>query len=170
MNRRNSPARRIRTAPALAALAAAFAFAVPASAEPAKGTVAQGGRSATIQHAWLVAGPDAIDPKTTIRQVVLSATDIGTKIRACARMGCVSGLVEEGMTVIFDAGPRLLFWVSLNGQRVQYSGTEAPSSFVATANDGKRIAGRLVIDKSTSGGSKVDVQFDTPLVKTFTAN
>ena len=67
-------------------------------------------------------------------------------------------------------GVGLAVGVSLNGQRVQYSGTEAPSSFVATANDGKRIAGRLVIDKSTSGGSKVDVQFDTPLVKTFTAN
>ena len=170
MNRRNAPARGMRTASAFATLAAAFAFAGSVSAEPAKGTVAQGGRSATIRHAWLVAGPDAIDPKTTVRQVVLSATDIGARIGACARMGCVSGLVEEGMTVIFGAGPRLLFWVSLNGQRVQYSGTEAPSSFVATANEGKRIAGRLVIDKTTSGGSKIDVQFDAPLVKTFTAN
>ena len=161
MNRRNAPARGMRTASAFATLAAAFAFAGSVSAEPAKGTVAQGGRSATIRHAWLGAGPDAID---------LSATDIGTKIGSCARMGCVSGLVEEGMTVIFGAGPRLLFWVSLNGQRVQYSGTEAPSSFVATANEGNRIAGRLVIDKTTSGGSKVDVQFDAPLVKTFTAN
>ena len=40
------------------------------------------------------------------------------------------GPAAGGVTVIFDAGPRLLFWVSLNGQRVQYSGTDAPSSFV----------------------------------------
>lgn len=72
--------------------------------------------------------------------------------------------------MLFDAGQRLLFRVTLNGQRVQYSGTEAPSSFVATANDGRRIAGRLVNDKTTSGGSKVDGGFDAPLVKTCTAN
>ena len=45
---------------------------LPAPAEPAKGTVALGTRSATIQHAWLVVGPDAVDPKKTIRRVVFS--------------------------------------------------------------------------------------------------
>jgi hypothetical protein len=146
----------------------AAALAVPAFAEPAKGTVSQGSRSATIQHAWLVVGPDMIDPKMTLRQLVLSSTDIGAKIKACAKMSCVSGHVEDGMTVDVG-GPRLNFWVSLNGQRVQYSGTEEPSALVASVNDGKRIAGTLKIDKSKSGGSKVDVSFDAPLAKTFTA-
>jgi hypothetical protein len=155
-----------RTTTLLAAALAAFSL--PAWAEPANGTVTQGGRTATIQHAWLVVGPDAMDPKTTIRQLVLSSTDIGAKIRACAKLSCVGGHVDDGMTVDIG-GPRLNFWVALNGQRDQYSGTEAPSALAASVNDGKRLAGTLKIDKSGSGGSKVDVRFDAPLAKTFTA-
>jgi hypothetical protein len=151
------------------ALAFACVVAPPAFADPAKGTVTQAGRSATMRYAWLVVGPDAVDPKKTIREVVLSANDIGAKLKACTRMGCASGLVDEGMTIDFDAGPRLNYWVSLSGQRVQYSGTEPPASFVATANDGKRIAGRLRIDKKSAGGPTLDVEFDAPLAKTFTA-
>jgi hypothetical protein len=145
----------------------ALALAAPALAEPAKGTVTQGGRSATIQHAWLVVGPDAVDPKKTIRRVVLSATDIGAKLEACAKMSCTDGSVADGMTIDLDAGPRINYWVALNGQRLQYSGTQPMSSLAATANDGKRVAGKLVFDQSGSGGSIVDVQFDAPLAKAF---
>ncbi|MEO8485290.1 MAG: hypothetical protein ABI585_03035 [Betaproteobacteria bacterium] len=165
MNRTLAAVRRRST---MLAAALAASMALPASAEPAKGTVTQGSRTATIQHAWLVVGPDAMDPKTMVRQLVLSSTDIGAKIKACAKMSCVSGHVDDGMTVDIG-GPRLNFWVALNGQRVQYSGTEAPAALAATANDGKRLAGTLRIDKTKSGGSKVDVQFDAPLAKSFTA-
>jgi hypothetical protein len=150
------------------AAATAASLSLPASAEPAKGTVTQGSRTTAIQHAWLVVGPDAMDPKTVVRQLVLSSADIGAKIKACAKMSCVSGLVEDGMTVDIG-GPRLNFWVALNGQRVQYSGTEARSALAATVDDGKRLAGTLRIDKTTSGGSKVEVQFDASLAKSFTA-
>lgn len=151
----------------VASAAAIVALAGPAFAEPAKGTVTQAGRSATIRHAWLVVGPDAVDPKTTIRRVVLSANDIGEKLRACATMSCADGNVTDGMTVDLDAGPRLNFWVSLDGQRVQYSGTEPKASLAATANDGKRVAGTLKIDKSKASGPVVDVSFDAPLAKTY---
>ena len=157
-----------RRAPIVLAAALAAALALPAAAEPARGTVTQGSRTATIQHAWLVVGPDVVDPKTTIRQLVLSSTDLGARIKACAKMSCVSALVDDGMTVDVG-GPRLNFWVSLNGQRVQYSGTEAPSALAASVNDGKRLAGTLKIDKTQAGGSKIDVAFDAPLAKTFTA-
>lgn len=151
----------------LASAGAFVALAGPAFAEPAKGTVTQAGRSATIRHAWLVVGPDAVDPKTTVRRVVLSANDIGEKLRACATMSCADGSVTDGMTVDLDAGPRLDFWVSLDGQRVQYSGTEPKASLAATANDGKRVAGTLKIDKSKASGPVVDVSFDAPLAKTY---
>lgn len=139
-----------------------------ALAEPAKGSVTQSARTATIKHAWLVSGPDAVEPKMVIRRVVLSATDIGAKLAACKKMSCTSGSVEEGMTVDLDAGPRLNYWVALNGQMVQYSGTEPPASLVTTANDGKRVTGKLRIDRSGSGGPKIDVEFDAPMLKTFT--
>lgn len=153
---------------ALVMLAALALAPAAAWAEPAKGTVAQSARSATIKHAWLVSGPDAVEPKMIIRRLVLSATDIGAKLAACAKMSCTSGLVEEGMTVDLDAGPRLNYWVALNGQMVQYSGTEPPASLVTTANDAKRLTGKLRIDRSGSGGPKIDVEFDAPMLKTFT--
>jgi len=155
--------------PSIGALACALAsmLVVPAHAEPAKGTVAVGTRTAAIQHAWLVVGPDAVDPKKTIRRVVFSATDIGAKIKACAKMGCTDGSVDEGMTIDLDNGPRINYWVALNGQRVQHSGTLEPKALAATANDAKRVAGKLAFDQSGSGGAKVDVQFDAPLAKAF---
>jgi hypothetical protein len=155
--------------PRVCVIAAILAFAPAAArAEPAKGTVTQGSRSAAIKHAWLVAGPDAVDRTMVIRRLVLSATDIGAKLAACTKMSCTDSSVEDGMTVDLDAGPRLNYWVALNGQKVQYSGTEPPASLEATANDKKRLAGRLRIDRTGSGGPKVDVEFDAPMLKTFT--
>jgi len=151
------------------AYALACVLAPPAFAEPAKGTVQVGTRTAALQHAWLVVGPDAVDPKKTIRRVVFSATDIGAKLKACAKMSCTDGSVEEGMTIDLDSGPRINYWVALNGQRVQHSGTLEPKVLGATANDAKRVAGKLAFDQSGSGGAKVDVQFDAPLAKAFTS-
>jgi len=149
----------------IGALACALAF--PAHAEPAKGTVAVGTRSASLQHAWLVVGPDAVDPKKTIRRVVFSATDIGAKLKACAKMSCTDGSVDDGMTIDLDAGPRINYWVALNGQRVQHSGTLEPKALASSASDARRVAGKLAFDQSGAGGAKVDVQFDAPLAKAF---
>jgi hypothetical protein len=57
----------------------------------------------------------------------------------------------------------------MNGQKVQYSGTEPVGSFAASADDARRIAGRLVFDKTAAGGPKVDVEFDAALVKELSA-
>lgn len=154
----------LRAAAGIALLAAATTV----GAQTAKGTVAQSGKSATMKHAWLVVGPDRIS-KETIRRVILSADDIGAKIAACKTMSCTTSGLGNGMTVDLDVPPRLLFWVVLNDQRVQYSGTEMPAALKTTASDAKRVAGRLAIDKSSSGGPKLDVEFDAPVVKTFTA-
>jgi hypothetical protein len=147
--------------------ALAFALALPVHAEPAKGTVVLGTRNATLAHAWLVVGPDAVDPKKTIRRVVFSATDIGAKLKACAKMSCTDGSVDEGMTIDLDNGPRINYWVALNGQRVQHSGTLEPKALAASASDDKRVAGKLAFDQSGAGGAKVDIQFDAPLAKRF---
>ena len=155
----------------ICALACALAcvFVSPACAEPAKGTIALGTRTAALQHAWLVVGPDAVDPRKTIRRVVFSTTDIGAKLKGCAKMSCTDGSVDDGMTIDLDAGPRINYWVALNGQRVQHSGTLDPKALGASASDAKRVAGKLAFDQSASGGAKVDVQFDAPLAKAFTS-
>jgi hypothetical protein len=71
------------------------------------------------------------------------------------------------MTVDFDSGPRLNYWVVMNDQRVQYSGTAKPESFTARADGPGKLAGRLSIDDSGAGGALVEVDFDAALVKDF---
>ena len=82
-------------------------------------------------------------------------------------MMCATGNVAEGMTVDFDSGPRLNYWVVMNDQRVQYSGTARPETFTARADAAGKLAGRLSVDDSTAGGAVVDVDFDATLVKEF---
>jgi hypothetical protein len=69
------------------------------------------------------------------------------------------------MTIDLRTGPRLTYWVSLNDQRVQYSGTLVPRRLLLSTNTPTRLAGKLNIDDTEAGGAKVDVEFDTPLLQ-----
>jgi hypothetical protein len=137
------------------------------AADTASGTISYKGQTAAIKYAWLVSGPSDMEPGKTVRRLVASTTDIGAKLQACATFSCTDGSVTEGMTVDFTGGPRLNYWVVLNGQKIQYSGTARPETFASSANDGKHMAGRLAIDDSSASGPKIDVQFDVTLVKEF---
>ncbi|MEO8751148.1 MAG: hypothetical protein ABI624_00560 [Casimicrobiaceae bacterium] len=155
----------------LAAMVAAVAFgasSVFAAAGDAKGTVTYKGRTATIKYAYLVKGPDMVS-KQTIRRLILSANDIGARIAACKTMGCTDGDLTEGLEVNFDSGPRLNYWMVLNGQKIQYSGTLKPEVLATSASDARRMAGKLVFDDAGAGGPKVDIEFDAALVKEATA-
>ncbi|MFO1303411.1 MAG: hypothetical protein U1F54_06745 [Burkholderiales bacterium] len=152
-----------RIAPLVAFLLPALA-ALPAAAGDAKGTVAYKGSSLDVKYAYLVQTTDAMS-NAPMRRVVLSNKDIGAKIASCANMSCVDGDLGEGLEVDFVPGPRLNYWLVMNGQKVQYSGTEPKASFTATSDDAKKVAGTLRFDKTSAGGPKVDVQFDAALVK-----
>jgi hypothetical protein len=145
------------------------ALAAPALAGSAKGTVAYKGTTATITHAYLVTGRDAVDPNKTIKRIVLVAGDLEPKLTACKAMSCTDGEVTEGMTLDLDGGPRVNYWVALKGQMVQYSGTADPATLKTTTDEAGRMGGTFVVDATGSGGPKVDVQFDAPLLKTFQA-
>jgi len=149
------------------ASAVALATGTAGAGNEARGTIAYKTRTTTLKYAWLVKGPDPAEPKTTIRTLILSADDIGAGLAACKTMSCASGEVAEGMTVDFDAGPRLNYWIAVNGQKVQYSGTAPLAVFTAKANDAGRLAGRLAIDDVAAGGPKIDVEFDVTMLKTF---
>ena len=142
-----------------------------AAAEPASGTITYQSKSGPIvikvANVYLVKGPDAVSGKT-IRQLVFAPADISAKLQACATISCVSGQLMDGMTVDFDAGPRLNYWVVANGQKVQYSGTARPDEAAKlSANTADNVAGTLSIDDSTAGGAKVDVNFDAKTFKQF---
>ena len=153
-------------------LAGAIVFAsAPANAGDAKGTITYKGKSGAIvvmvKHAYLVKGPDVVSGKT-IRRVVLSVADVAAKLGACGTMLCSDGDITEGMTIDFDAGPRLNYWFVGNNQLVQYSGTAEPASLELTADTPQRLAGKWDFDGSAAGGPRVQIEFDAPLVKEVT--
>ncbi len=139
------------------------------AADNASGTIAYKSRTATLKHVYLIKGPDAVDPKVTIRELIISSADIGAKLNACKTMSCASGILQEGMTVDFGPSPRLNYWIVLNNQMVQYSGTAVPAALTAKQNDANRLAGTLRIDDSTAGGPRIEVEFDVGLTKEFSA-
>jgi hypothetical protein len=154
----------------LAALALGAVFASAAiAADIGTGSVSYKGQTVGLKYAWLVSGPSDMEPGKTVRRLVMSASDIGGKLKTCAVFSCTDGSVTEGMTVDFTGGPRLLYWIVMNGQKVQYSGTAKPDAFVAGANEPAHLAGRLAIDDTGAGGPKIDAQFDVTLVKEFKA-
>jgi len=153
----------------LATLAALLSGTV--AAEPASGTINYQSKSGPIAinvaNVYLVKGPDAVSGKT-VRQLVFVPADIGAKLKACATLSCVSGLLNEGMTVDFDVSPLLNYWVVGNGQKVQYSGTAKPEETLKLTTDTpEQMAGTLTIDDSKAGGAKVNVKFDAKTAKSF---
>lgn len=150
-------------------LGVAAAWSMPASAAgEAKGTVTSKARTVNVKYAYLVKGPDAVT-KQTIRRLILSATDLSAKIAACKTMTCTDSGLGDGLSVVIEGGPRIFYWMVMNDQKIQYSGTEASSALAAKTDDAKRLAGTLKFDKTGAGGPKVDVEFDATLVKEVTA-
>jgi len=157
--------------PALIAFVLAVAFGLcstAAAAGDATGSVAYKGRTANLKFAYLVKGPDEVS-KQTIRRLILSATDLSAKIVACTKMSCTDSNLTDGLSINFDSGPRLNYWVVLNDQKIQYSGTLKPEVLKTTASDAKRMAGKLSFDDAAAGGPKVDVDFDAALIKEVAA-
>jgi len=135
----------------------------------AKGSLSHRGRVVTLTRAYLVTGPDTVDPRKMVRRIILSGKDVGAKVRACETMGCASDGVMEGLVVDLDGGPRLNYWMTINDQLVQHSGTKPPAVLKAGVDEPKRLAGKLSFDDTASLGPKVDVEFDATLVKEFKA-
>src|SRR5262245_48995736 len=133
-----------------------------------KGSLVYKGKTAehraTINHVYLVKGPDTIEPKKIGRVLIFSADDLGEKLRACATVSCAEQLVTEGFTIGFDTTPFLKFWMALEKGKVQTSGPANAKAFTPTVDTPERLAGTLRFD---SFGAKVDVQFDAALLKTF---
>lgn len=150
-------------------LAGALCAAGAVAADTTGGNLSYKGRTAALKYAYLVTGPSDMEPGKTVRRLVLSATDIGAKLSACKTFSCTDGEVNEGATVDFTGGPRLNYWVAMNGQKVQYSGTATPDAFTAKSSDPARLAGRLAIDDASAGGAKLDAEVDVPLLKEFKA-
>lgn len=140
-----------------------------ASAGEVKGTVSFEGKTVEPGYAYFIKGPDVIEPGMTVRILILSAEDISAKIESCETVNCVDGWVKEGMTMQFETGPVVYYWVSLGRGTLQYSGATHKSVFKSTADTGDRLAGKIKFDDTPDGGGKADVEFDVSLTKEFGA-
>ena len=148
---------------------AALCVSSTAMADPAKGTLTATGKIAAavnVKHACLVKGPNAFGDKM-VRLLILSEVDQAAHIKSCSTMSCTTNKLESGMTVEFDAGPRLLYWFVANGQRVQASGTAEPDTITLTTNTAQKLAGTWTYDASGQGGPKIAVEFDAAMLKEF---
>ena len=159
------------TMSAMALVAIAALVPVLADADQASGIIKLQSKAGPIvvnvANVYMVRGPDAASGKT-IRQLIFTSADLSAKLQACASMSCASGIVLEGMTVDFDAGSRLNYWVVGNGQKVQYSGAARPDETLKlTSDSAERLAGSLAIDDSAMGGATVNVKFDAAMAKQF---
>ncbi len=149
------------------ALGFLFCSGIAIAADKATGSLDYKGRGAEFKYAWLVTGPSDFDAGTTIRRIVLSSTDIGAELKSCTTFSCTDGVVSEGMTADFTGGPRIEYWVVMNDQMIQYSGTAMPATFTASADDPGHLAGTLAIDDSAAGGPKITAVFDVTVLKDF---
>jgi len=160
----------------LTCLVVAAVFLVPITsgnaAERAKGTLTFKGPKKTftveLKHAYFVKGPDTFEEGKTVRRLVFTAGDFSAVIKGAGALDGFDGKLMEGMIVGLDGGPRLTYWLVLNNQLVQNSGTVEPVALKSTADTADRLAGKLKFDDSPAGGPKVDVEFDAPLLKSFT--
>lgn len=146
-------------------------FAFVTGTEPSKGklTYKTGSKSleTDLKFAHFITGPDAFDDKKKIRRLIFTATSLDDKIKSCNAMNCVDQYIE-GLQVDLDAAPRLLYWISLNKQLVQYSGTAQNDALTLTTDTPDHLAGTLRFDQSGAGGAIVEVTFDTKQLKAFT--
>ena len=141
------------------------------SAEKVKGTLTYKGPNKTftvvVTHAYLVKGPDSFDANKTVRRLVFSTSDFSAMIKGATALDGFDGKLREGMIVDLVDGPRLNYWIVVNDQRVQYSGSVEPVALKSTVDAPDHLAGKLMFDDSSAGGAKVEIEFDAPLLKSF---
>ena len=146
----------------------ALGIATTSARGDAKGTLAykakSGAGTVTIKHANLFKGPDMVSGKV-IRRLVLSSADVRGALKSCQSMSCSDGGIGEGLTIDFDAGPRLNYWFVANDQLVQHSGTADPATVKLTTDTPTRMAGTIDIDGRSQGGPVIKVEFDATLIK-----
>lgn len=119
-----------------------------------------------LKYAHFITGPDSFDQNKKIRRLIFTATPLNDKIKSCTVLNCVDQYIE-GIQVDLDAAPRLLYWVSVNGQLIQYSGTAVNETLSLSTDSQERLAGTLKFDASDAGGPNVEVTFDATVMKNF---
>lgn len=157
----------------LLALGIGLAPLAQAAGNQAKGslTFVHKGKPVTVKlrHAYLVKGPDLVDPAVHIRRLVFSGPELAAGIQATENMLGLEGTVREGMTVDLVPGGELRYWLGIRDGYVQHSGAVTAAALKAIQDAPDHLAGKLSFDDGATGGARVEVEFDASLVKEFQA-
>ncbi|MFC0184094.1 hypothetical protein SAMN04515674_102362 [Pseudarcicella hirudinis] len=120
-----------------------------------------------LKYVYLFEAKDQFNPSETFRKLVFSGKDLTDKIKSCKDLSCLEGNLGEGFSLDLVKGSRYNYWIVLNGQMVQYSGSCHPESLITTVNSSSRISGTFQQDDSAAGGPVIKVSFDATLSKKF---
>lgn len=133
-------------------------------ANTASGTIILGKHKVAIKYVYLVS---ATEGDNQGRRLIFSASDIGASIRKCTKISCAAKNLNEGLELELDSGERMNLWAVANDQMVQHSDTAPHSTLTATADKPDFVAGVLTIDRSESGGPKINIEFKARLTRAF---
>ena len=170
----------------LAVAALLMAATSACAADKVSGKVGYEPNSVAIKYGWLVQGPDInfdtgangdlYDPKNpTMLRIILSATDIGDKIKACVNLSCATGALTDGMYIdVSDTKVKIegkpvddrFYEIRLTAGDTKFnSGTKSGNLKLSTKKS-DHLAGSLHM-LEFADNVKVDVDFDLTLVKVF---
>ena len=133
-------------------------------ANTAGGTMILGKHNVAIKYVYLVSAAQGDEQG---RRLIFSASDIAASIAKCTTISCTNDDLNEGLELELDSGERMNLWAVANGQKAQYSYAVAHSTLTATADKPDFVAGVLAIDRSDSGGPKINIEFKARLTKAF---
>lgn len=133
-------------------------------ANTASGTMIIGKHNVVIKYVYLVS---AAEGDTRGRRLIFSASDIGASIGKCTAISCATSDLNAGLELELDSDERMNLWAVANGQKVQHSDTAVRSTLKATVDQPDAVAGVLAIDRSDSGGPKINIEFKARLTKAF---
>ncbi len=156
------------------------------AADRASGKVGYVPNSADIKYGWLVQGPDIYfdtgangdlyDPKNpTMLRIILSATDIGDKIKACVNLSCATAALTDGMyidvceTKVKIEGKAVddrFYEIRLTAGDTKFNSGTKSSNLKLTTKKPDHLAGSLHM-LEFGDNVKVDADFDLTLAKVF---
>src|SRR6266704_4426625 len=110
-------------------------------------------RTADVKYAYLVKGPNAVDPTKITRQLFFSSADIGAAIQACETLSyCAGDSLSKGLAVLWvDVGEptddtSLKFSIGFKDAEEQFmSGSTPRTGLKATTDTATRIGGKLTV-------------------------
>lgn len=119
-----------------------------------------------LQNVVFLSGPDPFEKDKMIRRLVFSEKDLSGGLTTCNDINCLDSIME-GIQFDLNNTARINYWLSLDNQKIQYSGTAPREVLVLLTDKPDRLTGTLRLDNTGAGGPVVEITFDATRSKLF---